>query len=85
MSSNTQLCSGYHITPYPERAAVSDPGMVVLHKMGSEERSFLTPTEARLLAKALTKAANEVRLPSEPKDADPRRAPHDDAKEEVGT
>ncbi len=71
--SNTRLCSGYHVTAYPERTSSTDPGMVTLHKIGSVERSYLTPTEARLLAEALTKAANEVRLPSEPKDADPRR------------
>jgi hypothetical protein len=59
-----QLCGGYKIDAYHARIAsvstpfhsCNEPPMIVLHKLGSDERAYLSPAEASDLATALLAA-----------------------------
>jgi O-acetyl-ADP-ribose deacetylase (regulator of RNase III) len=58
------MTCGFSVVAYTETLAGRDPAYVVIHKMGSEERSFLTPDEADRLAAVLAHAASVARQTS---------------------
>lgn len=49
------LIAGYEIEA--RRNSLSDPACVFMHKLGTDARSWLTPTEARAVAAAIADAA----------------------------
>jgi hypothetical protein len=54
---DSELVCGYGITA--QRARLDkEPPMVVMHRLGSDERTYLTPAEARVLAMVLSAAAD---------------------------
>lgn len=54
------LIAGYEVEASPKRPAGRDPAHVILHRLGSSERGWLTPDEARELARILCEAADEA-------------------------
>jgi hypothetical protein len=52
--------NGFEVEFHQARVTGGPPPHVVLHKLGTPERTWLTPDEARRLADALTQAAFEA-------------------------
>lgn len=60
MSDYVDMVAGFRVDAHRRRLN-HDPAMVVLHRVGTDERGFLTPDEAEQLAEALTQAAAVAR------------------------
>jgi hypothetical protein len=56
MSDYQQITCGYSVEA--NRKAFSTQEIVTLHKLGSSERGYFTPDEARALSNALLRAAS---------------------------
>jgi hypothetical protein len=57
VSYQKQLACGFSIEPHRKRITSDDPASVRMHKLGTNETTYMTPAEARLLSAALHQAA----------------------------
>lgn len=51
------LIAGYEIEAHQQHTSFQDPPHVTVHKLGTDDRSWLTPAEARTLAAVIADAA----------------------------
>jgi predicted regulator of Ras-like GTPase activity (Roadblock/LC7/MglB family) len=54
------MVSGLSVEPVRRSMIGGSPPYVILHNLGTDENSFLTPREARELADSLMEAAKEA-------------------------
>lgn len=57
------LVSGYLVEYHSERA-FDLPAHVTVHRLGTSDRAFLTPPDARMLAAMLVRAADTAEKPA---------------------
>lgn len=53
------MAAGYAVEGYERRFGGSDPAYVTLHKLGTPDRGYFTPAEARQVAALLVEAADK--------------------------
>ena len=55
-----RICCGFSIQHSSHRKPLDEPTTVSLHRLGAGETAFMTPDEARALAKALSDVADDA-------------------------